>query len=1067
MVLSRSGRYMIVLCAATLLWAGVSLAQTVNGKILGTVTDSSSAVVAGVKVSVKNPALGFERNVTTNEDGQYVFLDVPVGTYSVLVEHPGFVRQTAENVKINVAQELRLNFQIKVGSVSEVVDVSASVPVVQTENSTVGTIIGERQIENLPLNGRDYTQLAALTPGVTYGGTNNWGHFVSINGGRSEKTEFLIDGSANTETWSGGALVSPSPDAMQEFKVQSNMSPAEFGRGIGYINAVTKSGTNQFHGSAYEFHRGSGMDARNFFALTRPYLKRDQFGGALGGRILPNKLFFYTDYERTRLRQDVVSNVRVPTDAIRNGDFSALSTPIIDPETGLPFPGNTIPTDRISPIASYFQPFVPGPNSGTDRFISNTPQPTDQNQFSARVDKQGKATNIMGRYIYGTSDQNNAFGGQVYGPSNPLGNTVMSVVTHNGSVNVTHVLSPNLLLDLRAGYYYNKLFEWTPSDADPNRTVASGIGGFGTTSASLTGFPYISIGDYAGVPGGIDLNITTKQEIQSYMTSLAWSHGHHTIKTGIQIFREKGTSHHYFLAKGYFAFSGAYTGDAYADYLLGFPNYSDRSSQQALWGSTNQRTHFYVQDDWQVSSRLTLNLGVRFEFNPFPTPLKGGSNFDPELGKVVLASHDGQIDFFQPNSQAYYDWHPEWYTTSEQAGVPFSLVEVRGAHFNPRVGFAWRPFGGTNFVVRGGAGLFTLPLMGQISRGAAVVNPPWTVFEFQYKGSPTPWATFWPDNTNSSGFLPTMVTGIQKNFHTPYSTQWNLVVERALPWNSSFSAGYVGNQGTHLQTNININQPHYGPNAWSEIPYPEFGAFSQGFLSNGNSTYQSLQMQFTKRYSSGLNMNLAYSWSKALDYTSNDQTFILDRYDMAADRGLSDLDTGHRFVASWVYDLPFGPGQRWLGNSGLAGRMIGDWHLSGIASFQSGQPFTVKSPLDTSGYFVNGGQRADRTCSGKLDHPTPEEWFNTSCFEQAASYTIGNAGRNILRGDGIANFDLGLLKNLAFTETRYLQFRVETFNAFNHTMFDVPYATIGQSSSGKVTSAKPARILQLGVKFYF
>jgi Carboxypeptidase regulatory-like domain/TonB-dependent Receptor Plug Domain len=1059
--------YRIMLyCFLCLMFELGSNGQTVNGKILGIVSDPTGALLQNVKITLSNTS-GFVRVFTTGEDGKYIFLNVPIGTYQIKAETQGFQAQELNGIAVSVAQELRVNVQLKVGSDKQVVNVSGAGSLVQTENSTVGTVVGERQIESLPMNGRDYTQLAALAPGVTYGGTNNWGHFVSVNGGRSEKTEFLIDGSANTETWSGGALVSPSPDAIQEFKVQSNMSPAEFGRGIGFINAATKSGTNQFHGSAYEFHRGSGMDARNYFAQTRPYLKRDQFGGALGGPIWRNKLFFYTDFEKTRLRQEVVSNVLVPSPAFKNGDFSSLSTPIIDPTTGNPFPGNQIPSDRISPIATYFQPFVPVSNAPGNQFVANTPQPTDQKQFSVRVDKQGSATNVMGRYVFGTSDQQNAFNGQVYGPDNSLGNTVMSVRTHNGSFDVTHTVTPSLLLDFRVGYYFNKLYEWSPSDSVTNRTVDSGIGGFAQTSAGLNGFPYLSIGDYAGIPGGLNLDITTKQEVQTYLASLAWSHGRHTVKAGVEYFREKGTSHHYFLSKGFFAFSGAYTGNAYADYLLGLPNYSDRSFPQALWGSTNPRTHFYLQDDWQVNSRLTVNAGVRFEFNPYPTPLRGGANFDPDLGKVVLASNNGNIDFFQPDSQAYYSWNPEWYTTSTAAGVPFSLVRAKGAHFNPRLGFAWRPFGGTNTVVRAGAGLFTLPLMGQISRGAAVVNPPWSVYEFKYAATPTPWATFWPDSTDPSGFLNPMVTGVQKDFHTAYSTQWNLTVERALPWQSSLSVGYVGNRGTHLETNVNINQPHYGPNSWSEIPFPQFGAFSQGFLSNGNSIYHSLQVQYNKRFDHGLQTQLVYSWSKNIDYTSNDQAFILDRFDMQANRGLSDLDTGHRFVGNWVYDLPIGPGKAWLNHGGWVGRVVGGWRTAGIATFQSGQPFTVLSPIDTSGFFVNGGQRADRTCSGVLSNPSPGEWFNTSCFTQAAQYTIGDSGRNILRGDGIADFDLSLLKDFKFSETRLLQLRFESFNAFNHTMFNVPNSVIGQATSGKVTSAKPARILQLGAKFYF
>lgn len=1045
----------------------VSFAQSYQGRLIGVVTDPSGAAVPGTHIELADPANGLKLSAVTDGSGRYQFLQVPVGSYSLRAVSTGFATQLIPVIRVGVNQEVRADLHLKIGQQSVSVEVKSTPGLVQTDSATVNTVVTERDIIDLPMNGRDYTQLAALAPGVTYGGTNNWGHFASIDGGREEKTEFLIDGGSNTETWSGGALVSPSPDAMQEISVQTNMSQAEFGRGIGYINAVTKAGTNQFHGVAYDFHRNSGLDARNYFALTRPYLNREQFGGGVGGPIWRNHLFFYTDYERTQLKQDSVTVAVVPTSDMRNGQFSST---IIDPSTGTPFADNKIPDDRISPIAQYFQAYMPLPNSGSDLFNVNTPQPTDQNQMSVRVDKQSDKTTITGRYIYGTSVSNNAFGGQIYGPANPIGNTIESIYTHNVYGDLTHAFTPKLLLDVRAGYYHNQLKETSPSDSGKNYTVDSGIGGFSATSAGLDGFPYISIGGYSGIPGGISLNDHTREGVQSYAASIAWSLGRHSVKAGVQEFLEQGTSTNYLLAKGFFGFLGTFTGNAYADYLLGYPLYAERSFPEPTWGSTNARTHFYAQDEWQVTPRLTINAGLRVEFNPFPSTMKSGSNFDPVTGKVIIASHNNQINFFYPESQAYYNWNPSWYTTSTDAHVPFSLVTATGSHLNPRLGIAWRPFGGTKTVIRAGAGMFTLPLMGQISRGAAVVNPPWSVYEFKAVTSATPWATFFPDGNDPSTFQQPMVTGIQSNFHTPYSIQWNLMIERALPWDATLTAGYVGNRGTHLETNININQPHYGPNAWNEIPYPQFSAFSQGFLSNGNSIYHALQAQYNKRLSHGLNMMIGYSWSKNIDYTSSDLNFILDRYHMNYDRGLSDLDTGSRLVASWVYDLPFGNGGLLFTNANkFAQQLIAGWHLSGIAQFQSGPPFSVLSPLDTSGYFVNGGQRADKTCSGKLSNPTPQRWFDTGCFQQAAPYTIGNSGRNILRADGNKEIDMGLLKNVRFTEnnSRYLQLRVEAFNAFNTTVFNAPNSTIGQPTSAVVTSAHPARELQLGAKFYF
>lgn len=1043
------------------------LGQTYQGNVTGVITDSTGAAIAGAQIELSESATGLKLSAATDQSGRYQFLQVPVGGYSLRVTRAGFATQLVPALQVGVAQEVRVNLQLRVGQQSVSVEVKSTPGLVQTDSATVNTVIQQRDIVDLPMNGRDYTQLAALAPGVTYGGTNNWGHFASIDGGREEKTEFLIDGGSNTETWSGGALVSPSPDAMEEINVQTNMSPAEFGRGIGYINAVTRAGTNNFHGDGYEFHRNSGLDARNYFAIQKPYLNREQFGGSLGGPIWRNRVFFYTDFERTQEDQDSVTETLVPTAAMRNGQFSST---IIDPTTGNPFSQNMIPGNRISSIAQYFQAFMPLPNTPSGLFNVNTPQPTDQNQVSVRLDKQGAKTTITGRYIYGTSIATNAFSGQIYGPANPLGNTVESIYTHNIYGDLTHAFTPRLMLDLRAGYYHNDLAETSPSDSGKNYTVDSGIGGFDSTSAGLDGFPYISIEGYGGIPGGTSLNDQTMEGIQSYAASLSWNHAQHTVKVGVQEFFEEGTSQNYLLAKGFFGFLGTFTGNAYADYLLGYPLYSDRSYPEPQWGSTNPRTHFYAEDEWQVTRRLTINAGLRIEFNPFPTPMKDGSNFDPTSGKVIVAAHNNQINFFYPESQAYYDWNPSWYVTSTEAGVPFSLVTAHGSRLNPRLGIAWRPFGGTSTVIRAGGGMFTLPLMGQISRGAAVVNPPWSVYEFKEVTSPAAWATFWPSGNDPSTFQQPMVTGIQSGFHTPYSIQWNLMIEQALPWKSTLTVGGVGNRGTHLETNVNINQPPYGPNSWSEIPYPQFSAFSQGFLSNGNSDYNSLQAQYEKHLSSGLDMRIGYSWSKNIDYTSSDLNFILDRFHMKYDRGLSDLDTGSRLVASWVYDLPLGAGGLLFSNANKVEQgIVGGWHLSGIALFQSGAPFSVLSPLDTSGFFVNGGQRADKTCSGKLSNPTPNHWFNTSCFQQAAAYTIGDSGRNILRADGNKNVDMGLLKNIQFTDnqSRFLQLRVEAFNVFNTPVFNAPYNVIGEPTSAVVTAANPARELQLGAKFFF
>lgn len=1054
--------------AALLITLSVAvLAQTYTATILGTVRDASGAVLPGAHITLESPATGFRAAATSDRRGSYVFPDVPVGTYQVRAAHRDF-KISAATLTVHVAQQARLDFSLAVGSQAQAITVSGAAALVATDSSELSTVVPNRAVVDLPLNGRDYTQLAALAPDVENEGSNGWASgMLAIGGARQEKTQFLVNGEGNTETWSGGSLISPSPDAIQEFSVQTNMAPAEYGRGVGFVNATTKSGGNQVHGSAYEFHRDSGLDARNFFALDRGNLLRNQFGFALGAPLHRDKTFLYTNYERTNQHQDVTESTQVATAAERAGDFSA-DAPVINPATGQPFAGNHV--GPIAPIAQYFLASIPLPNQG-NRLILNAPQPLTNDLLTLRLDQQGENTRAALFYMYGDNNLSNAFGGQIYGGANPLGNTVEDVASRNFSLDITHSFSPTLLLELRGGYYYNHFNEHSPADSGPDRTVASGIGGFATTTQALGhgGYPEIDISGYGGIPGGTFLDIIPKQGIQSYLAAATWVKGAHTLKVGAQLYRELGTSHNYGFAKGDFAFTGQFSGNAFADFLLGYPFFSFRSFPQNLWGASDHSLALYAQDQWQATPNLTLNLGLRLESDPWPNPINSGANFDPALGKIVLATRNGQFNFSTQTAAPYlYAQNPSWYVASTAVGAPYSLVTAVGGHFDPRFGFAWRPFGGTKTVVRGGVGIFTLPFLGQIDRGAQEVNPPWFSFEEKVATTPTAWATMWPEiSLSSPNFQPPTVTGVDTHFKVPTSTEWNLTVERQLGEKNSVSVGYAGNVGTHLESNANFEQPHYGPNAFSDVPFPQFGVFGQAFHSNANSNHHALQVQVKRQATRGLLLLASYSWSKTIDYTSNDLNFVSDRFNFGLDRGLSDDDTGHRLVTSFVYDLPFGPGERLLSANGWAGRALGGWQLAGIATFQAGLPFTVHNLVDNSGFFVASGQRADRTCGGGLDKPTPAKWFDTACFQAATPYTVGNSGRNILRADGIGNFDLSLLKDIRFTEARYVQLRAEAFNALNSPTFQAPNTYFGSPTFGQVTAAGEPRILQLGAKLYF
>ena len=443
----------------------------------------------------------------------------------------------------------------------------------------------------------------------------------------------------------------------------------------------------------------------------------------------------------------------------------------------------------ISRIAQYFQKDIPLPDAPGNEFIVNTPAPVTQKQFSGRVDKQSDKTTIAARYTFGTNYHQNSAGGQIYGPTNPIGETNQTVDTHNVNLNINRILTPNLLLNVRGGYYYNYLYQYTPSDQGPNADLVAGIQGFEQTTASLGhgGFPYIYLTGYGGIPGGVSLDIKPKEEVQTYATALSWVKGKHTAKFGFELRRELGTTQHYDLAKGEFVFTGLFSGDPYADFLLGFPNDSSRSYPLDESGSRTLVAAFYAQDDWKVSQRLTVNAGVRFEFNPFPTPLRSGSVFDPALDKVVLAARNGVVDFYTQIAPYAYAADPSLYVLSSAVGKPFSLVSSKGGIFNPRLGLAWRPFGGTDTVIRVGGGLFTIPIQQQIGRGGPTVNPPWDMSEFKYVSAATPWATFWPSGTDESAFSTPLVTAMDDPYYNAYSAQWNVLIERKLARDMSLS----------------------------------------------------------------------------------------------------------------------------------------------------------------------------------------------------------------------------------------------------------------------------------------
>lgn len=1052
--------------------------------IVGRVSDPTGAVFSGAAVAVRNLSTGLERSTVTTDSGDFELPSLPVsGTYRLTVSKTGFQNQELNGIVLQVDQRARFDITMKIGSVTETVQVEESAPIVNTESGSIGQVISNKKIVDLPLNGRNFVQLASLLPSAIVGTSGTVGAtVVSVSGGRQSKTEFLLDGISINEQLFDGVALRPSVDAILEFKVQANSFSAEYGRGNAIVNATIKSGTNDVHGTLFEFLRNDVLDARNFFLARKAPYRQNQFGFALGGPVvLPkfngkNKSFFFLNYEGTRIRQGRTFNVLVPSNAFRTGDFSALSTPIRDPLTGDPFPGNIIPANRINPATSFYQQFIPAGNTATGTFSYAAPFRNDQNQGNARYDHIFSSNDSMAvRYSINHLEAFNPGGYPENGGSNQRQRVQNLVVSE------THIFSPTIVNDLRLGYtrMHNANLN---QGLGTNYTVQSGIRGFEETSQNFPGFPNLGITGFQGIAGNSFQPLVNPTNMYQIIDSVSLIRGTHTIKFGADLRNYRLTSTNSANSRGAFSFNGTYTGNAYADFLTGYPTSGNRSFPRNLFGLYETRYHFYVQDDWKVSRNVTLNIGLRYELNLQPTAMLGQSaRFNFESGKWEVSTFNGQINTVsQQVAQFAFPRFSNLIVKATDVGLSNKLLNNRYNDFAPRLGIAWRPFGDNKTVVRTGAGIFYLLTSGNNAVSAPIINVPFIVDESKQQpavnGRPTlDVRNFFEPFSVNANFTTPLTFGFNPNMKTPTMYQWNFAIQRELTRDMSIEVAYVGNKGTYLERSLPTNLPMVS--ATDTRPFqqrrqrPEFGTGAYYDNSN-NSNYNALEVKLEKRYSAGLNFLAAYAWSKSIDGSTNDQgggDGADNPFDLRTMRGLSNLDVGQRFVFSGGWDLPFGKGRRFGSNMPMAADLIvGGWQIGGIVTLQGGFPFTPTIASDPANVAFSYARRPDVIGTGKVDDRTPERWFNIADFRVPAPFTIGNAGRNILRGPGIANVDASIFKNFNFTERIYLQFRAEAFNLFNHTQFNNPNANIElPTQGGRIFSARDPRIGQLGLKIYF
>ena len=1162
--------YLLLVC--TIAIPRLLTAQTTFGSLVGTISDNSGAVAPGAKVSLRNLGTGEEHAGQSGSNGEYRFLNLQPGSYRLTVEREGFDRVVREPIEVRVQAEVRIDAALRVGAVSQTVEISAETPLLETESASVSTVVDAKTVDGLALNGRNVMNLIALAPGVIAGtgatgapiGNANGGSMTTITawmnyqigGGQLNQSAALLDGAPLNISQNNSAVLVPTQDAVQEFRVVSNDVSAEFGRFAGgVVNLTTKAGTNTMHGSAYEFLRNKELNANAFFnnlgGLPRPQFTQNQYGAQAGGPIKKDKLFFFFSWENFIFRQQTPSLFSVPTGAMRAGDFSAAGLPkIYDPltvcgalgnascptsngspvYTRQPFPGNIIPPSRFNPTALVIQNQFGLPNGPglVNNYFANQWFGGPEHQYVPRLDYNlSDKQRIFGRYTYWNGFVSPGMPFLPPADQKAVGNS-NAWQTHNAVIGDNYVISPTTIANVRVSFlrfgnqsigatYPANLAQFGPGFASLQNQVAAPI------------YPQTSIQNFFANIGGFGVTFATNS-LYTIAGDVTQIMGSHTIKIGGEIrqarwdqFTGNGPGqlsyNNGFTAQN--PLSAGSTGYGMASFLLGLPASGTANVAQRT-GMYSQYAGLYVTDTWQFSRNLTVTAGLRWDYPGSFSERHGmGAVFEPGITNA-LAQSTGL---------------PLQGVVALLGSDPVSHGSVFAPHyklFAPRLGLAYRLNPVT--VIKAGYALAYIPsdtALGATAPSAGPVNTAATTYVATLDGGVTPANTLsnpypngliQPSGRNQTALLAATqgqtITLPLGNIRYPYVQQWNLNIGRELGHGMMTEVGYAGLKGTHLPLagNPNINQlpDQYDAQAQAlvgQVKNPFAGKILVGTLASGtlnagqllrpfpqyqnvqipswyvgNSTYNSLQARFQKRFgqsSGGGVFNVAYTWSKLLSNTDSVAgSAVQDWNNVAAGKSLSSDNAAQRLVINYVIDLPIGHGKALLPNlNGVLNQVVSGWGVNGITTLQSGQPLTITSgstnilnstfgagtirPNVVAGCKKDvGGSAVDRLNSG--------QWFNTACFTAPNSYSFGNESRvdSQLRGQGITNFDVALFRNIAFTERYKLQFRAEAFNLANHTRFSNPGTSFGTSSFGVVSpgissQANSPRLMQLALRLSF
>ncbi|HXX15801.1 MAG TPA: carboxypeptidase regulatory-like domain-containing protein [Candidatus Eremiobacteraceae bacterium] len=1100
--------------------------QAISGSIRGTVTDGTGAVVTGAKITVTSAETGLQRSVTSNAEGAYVLLELPVGHYRLETEAAGFKKYLQDGISLDVNQQATVAIRLAVGTATQQIEVTSNAQMIETTSTNLGQTVGEREILDLPLNGRNFTQLGLLQTGVVpltpglleAGGLARAGQAYAVNGQRPESNNFLIDGADNFDTVDGGLVLEPPIDAIAEFRILTHTANAEFGHSTGSTtNIITRSGTNEYHGTAWEFFRNNDMDAKSFFADSVEPLHRNQFGGVFGGPIKKDKTFFFLYYEGVRDSQGETTRTTVPSDAERTGNFADQCTLsngtfnsqglCMDNVTGQisqtgqlfnffvppnappqPLPFNQLPS--ISPLSQTLLQYYPVANQGAFTYVGTQMYSSNSDQFGVRVDHYLTSRDTLNfRYSFGQSaDTDPLPQGGANVPGFPVATNQRE---QNFVAQETHTFSSTLVGTLRASYLRNKFLLGNSQ----NHTDPASLGFEYTPSLEAAiGPPFIQVGGYASIGNPITGPRNTYQNTWDFSGGLTWIKGRHQFKFGGGYQYDQINFLNGIATNGFFVFStfplgnlqGA--GPAFADFLFGQPVVFLQGGGDFNRWLRWQAFNLYAQDTWRVTSRLTVNYGLRYEV---PSP--------------ATEIHNYQNLWIPGRKSVVFPTAPEGLLYPGDPGVPRGLIPTDRAGWAPRVGLAWDVKGDGKWLVTAAYGIFYDPYY--TGEGGPLQDP---LSAPPYLQTPQVSLPNFADPFNGQNpfnqiFSPDMtLLVLNPNLRLPYAQDYNVNVERALGRDWLLEVGYIGTKGTKLPRFIEGNPAVYIPGESTQNNADQRRLYSGCTVAEVNptctyssvgeiagiadSSYNALQVSLKRRFAQGFSMLASYTYSKTLDDVSSfnitgsasqsvagENDLAQNPFDVKAEWGRSMFDARHRLVISYQWDLPwYQHSDRWYAH------ILGGWQVNGITTLMSNTPFTVYdssnpslqgSAPEISGFYSSRpnivGNPNTGTCAGGVAVRTAQCWFNTGAFQHAAIGTFGDVGRNTMNGPAFQQWDFSAVKTIPIHENMNLQFRGEIFNIFNNVNFLLPNNDINSPGFGQITAAQAGRIVQLALKFSF